>query len=466
MKIIIKREFFDHVQSLQFFILLIISVLLFAIAAWVSVKKYNEQIIQYNQGVNEVRNSLSTAETSCHRQPNPLSFIADGGLKIEAQRVKLEPKGNISSGSSGEINFKMPDIPELDWSFIIKIVFSLYVILLAFRGISGEKELGTLRMVISNSIGRVQVLLAKYISIILIIMVPLILGCLASLFIIILFIPNIFSVSILTRIVLMLILTLVYLSIFAFLGLLMSSLIRRSSLVLLVLLVIWICFAFIIPNVSGILSDKLTKIPSEQETAEQMGPMIQKEVWARIAKVKERAEQGEFETKEEILAETDRAFEEAQRKVRGYFDNFRNAMQERSRLIRNLSRLSPTALFQYASEGIANSGPKRQEQFMKDVQAYSRTYDDYIKSKLGKLVGTSNWSFGTGMTFKGEYVSISSPRPEEYSGDKSDFPHFSESRPSITRNIKEALFDLGGLIFWSLITAILAFIAFLRCDVR
>lgn len=466
MKTIIRREFLDYVQSLQFFVLLIVSVLLFSSAGWISTKKYNEQTVEYNQGSTEVRKSPSTTRTFCHRQPNPLAFIADGGLKIESRRLTLQPKGNILSGPSGERNFKMPDSPELDWAFIIKVVFSLYVILLAFGSISGEKEQGTLRMIISNSIGRNQVLLGKYLSIILTIMVPLILGCVISLFVVALSIPKIFSLSVFVRILLMLILTLVYLSIFVFLGLLVSSLISRSSLVLLILLAVWICFAFIIPDTSGVLSDKFGRIPSEFQTAQQTGPMIQNEVWNRIRKVKERVEQGEFETKEEILTETDRAFEEAQSKVRGYYDNFRNAMGERSRMARKLSRISPTALFQYASEGLADSGPNRQEHFFEDVRAYAQIYDDYIKNKLGKVVGTSYWSFGTGLTFKGEFVSISSPQPEEYQGDKSDFQHFEESSPDLLRNIREALLDIAGLLIWNLILAILAFVAVSRCDVR
>lgn len=466
MTTILKREFIEYVQSLQFSTLLIITILLFSISGWISATKYNEQIEKYNKGVNDTQKFPSTRMTLCYREPNTLSFIADAGLKIEPHSVTLSPKGSISTGASGELNFKMPEIPELDWAFIIKIIFSLYIILLAFRSISGEKEQGTLRMIISNSVGRTQVLLEKYVSIIFTIMVPLILGTLVSMVILTLFIPKILSLSVLIRIFLMLILSLVYLSIFVFLGLLVSSLIHRSSLVLLVLLAVWICFVFIIPNISGILSDKLTNIPSEYQTAQQVGPMIQKEVWERIDKIRERAEQGKFETKEEILAETDRAFEEAQLKVRGYYTNFRNAMKQRTNTARNMSRLSPTALFQYASEGIANSGPFRQEHFMEDVQVFSKIYDDYIQSKLGKVVGTSNWSFGTGMMFKGEYVDISSPSPEEYNGDKSDFPRFVESESSITLTLRDAFLDIAGLLLWNLILAVLAFIAFIRCDVR
>jgi len=197
-----------------------------------------------------------------------------------------------------------------------------------------------------------------------------------------------------------------------------------------------------------------------------MGPLVQQEVWRKIAEITERAQQGEFETKEQILAETDIAFEEAQGKVRQYYNNFRNAMKRRSDIARKLSRISPTALFQYASEGIANSGPLRQEHFIENVMTYSSIYDEYIKDKVGKVVGVSHWSFGTSMMFKDEHVYISSPSPVEYQGDKSDFPFFEEEPPDLLRNFQEIVFDIFGLLLWIIILAFLAFAAVARCDVR
>jgi len=86
--------------------------------------------------------------------------------------------------------------------------------------------------------------------------------------------------------------------------------------------------------------------------------------------------------------------------------------------------------------------------------------------EVGKLVGTSIWSFATYFMINGKSIFISSPMPEEYRGDKSDFPRFVESQPSIADSLRGALLDLVGLILWNLVLAILAFIAFIRCDVR
>jgi hypothetical protein len=175
---------------------------------------------------------------------------------------------------------------------------------------------------------------------------------------------------------------------------------------------------------------------------------------------------GELTTEEAIKRETDRAYEEGQEEIRNHYVVYENAMKRRANAARNLSRLSPTALFQFASESLADSGPRREERFEKDARAYSSIYDNYILEKVGRLVGTSYWSFGSGITVNGKYINIDSPYPQEYEGDKSDFPHFAESSPNLAGNIQEAFLDLAGLSLWNLILAMLAFWAISRCDVR
>jgi len=310
------------------------------------------------------------------------------------------------------------------------------------------------------------VLIAKYISIILTTGIPLILGGLVSLSIVSILLPQALRIPVILRIGLMLLLAFFYLSIFAFLGLFVSSLVSRSSVVLLILLSVWIFFVVVIPNVSGILSDKLTSVPSEFQTARQVGPILQEQVWARIDKVRERIKNGELAIEEAIKKETDRAFEKGQEDVRNHYAVYENAMKRRSNVARNLSRLSPTALFQFASESLADTGPRREERFLKDAKTYSDIYDSYILQKVGKLVGTSYWSFSTSVTVNGKHIHISSPYPQEYQGDKSDFPHFDESSSNLPGNIQEAFLDLAVLSMWNLVLAVLAFWAISRCDVR
>jgi hypothetical protein len=140
-------------------------------------------------------------------------------------------------------------------------------------------------------------------------------------------------------------------------------------------------------------------------------------------------------------------------------------MKQRVATARNLSRISPTALFQYASENLAGTRAGREERFMRDIQAYSALYDSYILKKLGKLVSTSMWSFMAGIDIDGENVRFRSPRAEEFQGDTSDFPMFRENKPNILRSLRNALLDMAGILLWNIVLAMGAFITFLRADV-
>jgi len=466
MKTIIGKELLDHLRSVQFAVLLAASVLLFAANGLVFVQQYTRLNAEYRLHVAQEGQRPSTVGTSLYRSPNPLLFMAEGGEKSVPQGYGLSPKLTLSPFPAGTTNFKMPDIPELDWAFIVKIVFSLYVILLGFEVVSGEKERGTLRLVLSNPVGRLKLLTGKYLAIMASAAIPLAAGLLISVIVIGVFLPGVVGAPNVVRIAFFFILALAYLSLFAFMSLLLSSLIPRSSLVLLVLLAFWIFSAFFVPDMSGILAQKFAKIPSEYAMAKLVGPTMQKEVFDRIDKVRARIEKGEVKTEKEARQESDRAFEDGQDSVRKLYDDYDNAMRERAALAQRISRVSPAALFQYAAEAVSGTGPKSEARFLADVRNYSRTYDAYILRKVGKVVGTSPWSFSTGTTLNGKYISLQSPFPQEYTGDKSDFPRFVESQPLLVDGLNDGLWDIAGLLVWNILLAGLAFSAFLRTDVR
>ena len=466
MRKIILRELLDHLQSIQFIVLLLVCVFLFILNGFLSVKAFDEQNDLYNKNISQSQAFKSTRITFLNRQPTPLLFMSEGGGKFRPSGYTLKPKGVIDANPAGPRNFKLPVIPDLDWSFIIKIIFSLYVVLLGYGAIAGEKEQGTLALILSNSISRIKVLVAKYCAILLTVLFPLLIGGVLSLIIIGLSVPQVLSKNSLLKIFVMLVLAGVYLSIFAFLSLLISALIPRSSLALLLLLAFWVLFTVFVPNISGILSEEFSDIPSEYQMAKRVGEMTEKEVWARINLVRERVDKGELKTEEEVKEETDRAFDMGQEDLIKHYKAYDDAMKKRARTAQNLSRISPTAMFQYASENIAQTGPHNEELFVRDIRNYADVYDDYIINKVGKLVGTSNWSFSTTFKINGKPVHISSPQPEEFQGDKSDFPQFFETHPSLGDDLKIAFPDLAGLILWNIVLAVLAFVAFLRADVR
>ncbi|MBT4484612.1 MAG: ABC transporter permease subunit [Candidatus Latescibacteria bacterium] len=462
MKTIIQRELLDNFKSLRFVVLLIFSIVLFSLNGFLFVQRITQQIYSYNDKINRGMRK-STVRTWCYKRPSPMIFLAEGGEKYLPNGYSLMPKGAIEPFSSSDYNYKMPDTPELDWAFIIKVIFSLYVLLLGYDTVSGEKEQGTLRLILSNPLNRIQLLVAKYFSMLITVLIPLLFGMLISLIIVGISIPQILSFSAFTNFFIMSIIAFVYISLFIFMSLLISSLIHQSSLVLLALLSIWLVL-LIIPEMSFVLSQKLSKIPGEYQITRQINSREHNII--DYVEFKRRLNTGEFATEEEVKEEGSRLLGNLVSDLTKLYIDYQNSMEEQRNNARLFSRLSPMAIFQYAAENTTGTGLKQQKHFISDIKAFSQVYDGYILDKVGKLVDYSKYSRGWTVEYKGKWLEIDSPRPEEYNGDMSDFPVFVPLKPSIVRTVNDLLLDMSILLIWNIVLALGAFIAFFRADVR
>ena len=466
MRTIVNRELRDHLQSLQFIVLLLVGIVLFSANGIIFSKKYLQAEAAFQQSTARSQPQPDTRMVYLFRRPNLRLFLAEGGDLDRPAAYFLFAKGYFNASAPRPRDYKLPDLPKIDWAFIIKTIFSLYVVLLGYAAVSGEREDGTLRLVFSNSIGRTGFLMGKYFAILSATLVPLAVGCILSTALLAILLPQVLTFDTVAQILFLLLLSIVYLSLFAFLSLLVSSLIRRSSLALLVLLAMWVLFAVLIPDTSGVLAQRLAKVPSDYQTAKNLGPLVQKEVWDKIKGIQTRIDKGELRTEEAVKAEADKAFEEGQEKMRFYEKSYEDSVAERARLARSLSRLSPMALFQYAADDIAASGIHGEEEFLKNIRSYSKLYDAYVLKKTGKLVSQSNWMFSSAVKLDGKAIDLHSPQPEAYRGDMSDFPKFIERPFRLSEGIRSALGDIAGLLVWNILLAGLAFSAFLRTDVR
>lgn len=463
---ILRREMLDNIRSLQFLMLLLLTIVLFLSGGFLFARKYEQHVAWYSARVTEAAEKRSTVSTVLYPAPGRLAFLSGGGDDQAPAGYELYQTGAMRPLPAGPGNTRFPAVPEPDWSFIIKIVFSLYAVLIGFDAVAGEKERGTLRLILTGPPGRARLLIAKYAAMMVTLALPLVCGMIVSLITIGIVAPASLARDTFAGAAGTLVLGTVYLSLFAFLSLFVSSVVHDPSLVLLTLLVAWIFFTIIIPSTAGILSEKVTDIPGEFATAKELGPAIKKQVWEKIDLIGKSAEKGEIATEEELKRRTDRAFTEAQQNLNSFFESYRKAVRGRAETARWISRLSPTALFQFAAEDIAGSGVHREERFLRDARAYSETFDRYVLRKTGKLVAASGWGFGTFIELKGRDVFIGSPHAEEYQGDKSDFPLFTETRRSAGDVLQNALVDCEGLLLWNIVLAAAAFGAISRSDVR
>jgi len=219
----------------------------------------------------------------------------------------------------------------------------------------------------------------------------------------------------------------------------------------------------IIPNVAGILAGEFSKTKNEYQL-----------VMMLDANAKERADGGdelERQVREGIL-KTEKEIVPKLRKLDWrFFDNWFQLLYDhlqsittQIKLARDLAKTSPAAVFQYASESLANTGPLSEEHFFIAAKRYENIYKDYVRSKVGEIV-----RFSGGNTFTmpdGSKMEIPGTATKEYDGDMSDFPRFAIPPIPIKDSIKASGWNITILILWNVVLFLTAHVAFLRYDIR
>ena len=176
---IAKKEFLLNLMTFKFAIGTILCVILVSVFVPVLAKDYQRRLEEYNENItaNEAelrkvmvyKNILPTV----YRPPNVLSVFSEGVEKRLGTSAKIS---NMEvpeiSNTSGEINPYMSMFPDMDVSLILRIVFSALALLVAYNVISGEREQGTLKLILSGAISRHQVLLGKFLAGLMILIVP------------------------------------------------------------------------------------------------------------------------------------------------------------------------------------------------------------------------------------------------------------------------------------------------------
>ena len=119
---------------------------------------------------------------------------------------------------------------------------------------------------------------------------------------------------------------------------------------------------------------------------------------------------------------------------------------------------------------MADSGFERQQRFLKSARNYYLVYEDYVREKIGRVIPWCDSlrvrAFRTSVKLGSETFVVRSPRPEEYEGDMSDFPHFSEPKWSMTDSLRASLVNLFILFLWNALLFMAAHYVIAKRDLR
>ena len=478
---IVKRELIDQLLSLRFGLALVLTVGLMVLNALSfvggSYEFRRDHYLEQVQAEQEIGRGnaqrglwkliLHAGQDYIYKKPSPLMFCATGAN--DALPGHLMTKGGDST--YGDTKFYSPfvliywDIIDIwgpktsqllktqaiDWVFIIGGLLSLMALLFTFDAFIGEKERGTLKLVMSQSLPRHTLLLGKFLGAMLALVIVLGLAIVVNLLLVLALSKVHLGLVEAGRLVGMVGLSLLYLACFVALGLWVSiwSSTTRSSLVGVLLL--WTCGVSLWPATGGALAARVLVSEFEEELILGMGfanndmPLQRKLAALR----------GSLQNRDLRKPEKVRQLANAQRAVRQFHqdreDRFLAHSLGQVENARHIVRLSPTGCFQYGMEALAGTGLARHRSFVEQA----RTYVQQFEQTMLNLDRDDP---------KSMHIHLVAQGLSRQKIDPATLPVFTEDM-SATTLLRHAVVDVIGLFFFAVLTYMLAYRSWLRASI-
>ena len=475
---IAKREIYDNMTSLRFgfTVLLLVSLMTINAVDFIA-RGYRDRIEEYGdktaEALDELRQECSNIYNltlhgpgSLHKKPSPLVFCADGGEDNIPDAVHCTSPWTLGNdvkalgrlyypGSNLSLTNIIPRYLQTDWAFIIGVLVSFVCILFSFDSLSGERERGTLRLMLSGSVPRADVILGKFVGAFASIILPLSLAIILNLLIISLSGTIELDWSHWGRIGMVLLASVIYIAIFICLGMFVSASSSRSSISLLVLLLIWTVFVVLMPNILGSICSDLRKVPSPDEVSRRR-EKAKDNLWEKYASKGLFGSSSPAPTRENPNMELLRLWAEyltGERQTEERItDEHLDAQLAQIHLARQITRISPTAIYRYVLESMSNTGFERHRDFIADVRMHRNIFWEYIKSEDQRDPDSLH------VYFVREGLS---DKPASFDA----APRFTENL-SLADSLQDALLNIAILTLFAVLFFMATYISFLRRDVR
>jgi ABC-type transport system involved in multi-copper enzyme maturation permease subunit len=456
----IKKEIINNVLSFRFIITYALLFVLVLLAIFLMTNVYGDRAQEYRTGVAEAREQIDKIAAIDDpskqfeefqrsilygaRQPSSMSILARG---VDANLpTQVSTRGGWFGGASEDrlgrnTLFEIFQTP--DFVYVVNIVMSLLALLFVFDAVCGEKEQGTLKLVLANSVPRDTVLFGKWIGGYISVAAPFTVAVMGGFVYIYITGALEGSEDALTRFGLLFGLSLLYISAFFTLGLMISTLTHRTSTALLVALLIWICWILVVPNLAPIAARLLTPVPSQQVIdAEKQA--IERESQVLLESIQKRKVYGDRD-------EFERIREDAEKRQNKLDKFFRDKLKAQIGLTQNLARISPSASYLFASTRLAGTGPDLFATFQKAHERFQQSQQEYQND-----------------LFRSDKIEWdrSGPKandPEWFRAD--DLPRFEMKAERLNDSFNAALFDILLLVIYNVIFFMLSYVFFLRYDV-
>lgn len=190
----VRKELLTNIRTLRLAVALVFTVLLAVLTTVTGSVDFERNHAAYRQRLRQAEAELEQATVYAQVSPvlvfppQPLSILSRGVMQSFARQYPVTVEGiNIYAFglmSNYDSQF-MKTLVQIDFTAVVGLLLSFLAVVLAFDGICGERESGTLKLLLTNPIARGEIVLAKLAGGMLTLAVPFAVGLGISLLIVV-----------------------------------------------------------------------------------------------------------------------------------------------------------------------------------------------------------------------------------------------------------------------------------------
>lgn len=467
---LIQKEIMHHLLSARFVALILMCLLLIPLNFHINYQNYLQRQVDHQEAIKfenieeaRVKPMMppdpEVEVSKFFLKPTPLSVFANGLEEVLPSYLGMTRNG-ITQGPPALFSAPLSYLlGQLDFLFVISTVFSLLALLFTFDTIAGERETGTLRIILANSIPRDLFLWGKLIGGYLVFVIPFLLSCIIGLLLLIwqgfpLSNPEIFF-----RVLGLTLVSLLYIAVFFAIGALISNYSDSSRTALIVAFTVWVFAVLITPRV-GFLAAKLIVPTRTTQSVYMEKAAIRNDFNTELEKKRMEIMHAEVpigapgttyivgELAEKIN-ESMKPFEEEYRlKFRNLSDkidrSYQRKTEQQERVGETLSRISPISSLIYLATNITQTGKLKKSSYFQMAEHYYDVLDTDLFSKI------SDQTFGRSRTLPDNGKILPPPELED---------------TTLAKTFHQSVVDVLMLIFFAVVLTTGAFLKFFRSDI-
>lgn len=405
--VVARKEIHENLISLRFLLLFVLAMALIPSSLYTEYRAYLARVAEQRQIEERNRDYLRQLRVSqiftnpnfaidVYWPPTATSVFASG-YEEEHPRHLVVGQHSVEYGAPLEVRQLAGLFGAIDYLFVVQFIFSLFAVLLSFDAITREKESGTLRSMLSNSLSRATVASGKLLGGYATLAIPLLVAFMMGMAMLAAAGLNVFAGDFVARAGWILTSSLAYIAVFFALGLLVSSLVLSTYSALVISLAFWLIGVVVMPRAAALVSQLakpvesrqaawLAKLAAANSIEQEKGRALQ-ELVNRVGVLDKEGRRIPGEDWQKQRSAVAAAYEErAAQAIKRIEEDYQRRKTDQRLLGLTLARLSPAgALVNFTTE-MAETGIGVESRFLSEAERYREVLGRELFSRIYREV--------------------------------------------------------------------------------